>query len=54
MEREEIGFVQARYHQLNLSPEQAEKILSYENMKDSRSHTHTFSAWEEWDFENTR
>lgn len=51
MEREEIGFVQARYHQLNLSPEQAEKILSYENMKDSRSHTLTFSAWEEWDFE---
>jgi len=51
MEKEEIKFVQARYHQLNLSPEQAEKVLLFENMRDSRSHTHMFSAWEELDFE---
>jgi len=51
MEREEIGFVQARYHQVNLSPQQAEKVLRYESMKGSDSRTHMFSAWEEWDFE---
>jgi hypothetical protein len=51
MEREEIKFVQARYHQLDLSAEQAEKVLKYESMKDSYSRTDIFSAWEEWDFE---
>jgi hypothetical protein len=51
MEREEIKFVQARYRRLNLSPEQAEKVLQYENMKDSDSPTHYFSAREELDFE---
>ncbi|MDR6806662.1 hypothetical protein J2Y45_003854 [Dyadobacter sp. BE34] len=51
MEREEIQFVQARYHQLNLTVEQAEKVLRYENMKESYSRTDMFSAWEEWDFE---
>lgn len=51
MEREEIRFVQARYHQLNLSLEQAEKVLIFEDMRDSDSRTHIFSAWEMWDFE---
>ena len=51
MEREEIKFVQARYHQLNLTPEQAAVALRYEGMRESRSETHFFSAWEEWDFE---
>lgn len=51
MEREEIKFVQARYHQLNLNSEQAEKVLRFENMKESHSPTHSFSAQEEWDFE---
>ncbi|SDF86844.1 hypothetical protein SAMN04487996_11344 [Dyadobacter soli] len=51
MQREEIRFVQARYHQLNLNAEQAEKVLQFENMKDSQSQTHFFSAWEEFDFE---
>ncbi|WP_342084985.1 hypothetical protein [Dyadobacter sp. OTU695] len=51
MEREEIKFVQARYHQLNLNSEQAEKVLRFEHMKESHSPTHAFSAQEEWDFE---
>ncbi|SEJ57897.1 hypothetical protein SAMN05216327_11336 [Dyadobacter sp. SG02] len=51
MEREEIRFVQARYGQLNLNAQQAEVALQYEEMRDSRSDTHFFSAWEEWDFE---
>lgn len=51
MEREEIKFVQARYHQLNLSSEQAEKVLKFESMKESHSPTHAFSAQEERDFE---
>lgn len=51
MEKEEIRYVQARYHQLNLTPEQAEKVLIFEDMRDSGSRTHIFSAWEMWDFE---
>lgn len=51
MEREEIRFVKGRYHQLNLRPEQAEKVLQFENMKESHSRTHFLSAWEELDFE---
>ena len=51
MEREEIKFVQARYHQLNLTVGQAEKVLRYEEIRESRSDTHILSAWEEWDFE---
>lgn len=51
MEREEIKFVQARYHQLNLTLEQAEKVLRFEDMRESYSRTDMFSAWEEWDFE---
>lgn len=51
MEEEEIKFVQARYHQLNLSVEQAKKALQYENMRDSHSRMHAFSTWEELDFE---
>lgn len=51
MEEEEIKFVQDRHHQLNLSSEQAKKVLQYENMRDSHSRTHVFSTWEELDFE---
>ncbi|WP_028298030.1 hypothetical protein [Olivibacter sitiensis] len=50
--REElIRLVQARYHTLKLSMEQAEKIFEHEKVKDIYSESkHFFSLWEEFDF----
>ncbi|HJV20530.1 MAG TPA: hypothetical protein VJ552_11675 [Sediminibacterium sp.] len=46
-----INLVMDRYHTLNLTFEQAEKVYKYEQEKDTYSAKHFFSAWEEWDYE---
>jgi hypothetical protein len=46
-----IGTIQNRYHFLNLDFQQAEKIYSYELMKDSFNGS--LSPWEAWDYETT-
>ncbi|PZR30005.1 MAG: hypothetical protein DI535_00445 [Citrobacter freundii] len=48
-----INLVKDRYHQLDLSFEQAEKIYHYQEEKDIYSDKHFFSVWEEWDYERT-
>lgn len=55
MERTEhqsnVGHLQARYHYLNLTFEQAERVLQFEAIKDEHSPKHMLFVWEEWDFE---
>ena len=46
-----VQLVQDRYHWLNLTLEQAERIYRFEQDKGLPSNTHYFSEWEEWDFE---
>lgn len=46
-----VNFVKDRYHTLNLTFEQAEKVYKYEQEKDTYSDKYFFSAWEEWDYE---
>ena len=45
-----INFVRQRYHQLNLSIEQAEKVYQFEKLKDIHLTKYSFSTWEEEDF----
>jgi hypothetical protein len=46
-----IKLVQDRYHAFNLTFQQAEQVYKYEVEKNNYSDKHSFSAWEEWDFE---
>lgn len=53
----EITSLQSRYKEtmeIELTDNQAEKILLYEEEKKSGSHTHFFSAWEELDYEQDK
>ncbi len=51
--KEHLNWVKDRYHSLNLTFEQAEKIYYYEQDKNHYSSKHYFSNWEEWDYELT-
>jgi hypothetical protein len=46
-----VKLIQGRYHDLNLTYEQAEQIYKYEEDKNTYSEKHFFSAWEELDYE---
>jgi|GEM_PF-1729207 len=48
-----VTLVRGRYHYLNLTFDQAEKIYNYQQDKDIYSDKHFFSVWEEWDYERT-
>ncbi|KIC94359.1 hypothetical protein [Flavihumibacter solisilvae] len=48
-----VGLVQDRFHYLNLSFEQAEKVYQYEQDKESYSGEKGFTDWEERDYERT-
>ena len=48
-----INLVKERYHTLDLTFEQAEKVYRYEQDKEIYSDKHYFSVWEEWDYERT-
>lgn len=49
----QVNLVKDRYHALNLTYEQSEKVYKYEHDKETFSEKHIFSAWEEWDYELT-
>ena len=47
----QINLVKDRYHRLDLTFEQAEKIYQFEQERDIHSEKHYFSSWEEFDYE---
>jgi hypothetical protein len=48
-----VRLVQDRYHIYKLTFKQAEQVYKYEKERDIYSGQHFFSAWEEWDYEQT-
>lgn len=48
-----INLVKQRYPALNLTFEQAEQVYRYEQETRTYSLKHSFSVWEEWDYELT-
>lgn len=46
-----VKLVQERYGSLKVSYEQAEKIMDFENPNTKYSLKHSFSSWEEWEYE---
>lgn len=51
MNQWEIDLVKNRFEYLNLSGEQASKVLAYEKLINLNSENYSFSQWEEFDFE---
>lgn len=47
----EAKMVRGRYDYLNLSDTQVLEVIKYESLRDSPSEKHSFSQWEEFDFE---
>lgn len=47
----QVNLVKDRHFYLNLTYEQAEKVCLYEQEKDIYSEKHSFTVWEEWDYE---
>lgn len=46
-----VAVVQARYHYLGLTFEQAEQVLKYETIRDTFPSKHILSIWEQLDYE---
>lgn len=47
----QVKLVQDRYSRYKISYEQAEKVFRFENQNRIYSYEHSFTDWEEWDYE---